>query len=77
MRKESIMHVELRIVFCLNSLGLTIEQPGFYVTNYQCIITPRSFLMAGNSMKYRVDRPIADILEMLVKVDFNHDLSYM
>jgi hypothetical protein len=25
-------------------------------------------LIVGNSMKYRVDKPIADILDMLVKV---------
>ena len=27
--------------------------------------------MVGNSMKYRVDKPIVDVLEMLVKVGFN------
>lgn len=41
-----------------------------YVMNYQCTVhcSEPNVLTVGNSMKYRVDKPIADILEMLVKV---------
>ena len=76
MKLELIMHVELGIVFCRIIMGLIIEQPESYVTNYQCKITYREWLMIGNSMKYRVDKPIADILEMLVKEDSTMTLSY-
>ena len=46
---------------------LTTEQPENYVMNYQCAGFDVD-LMTGNSMKYRIDKPIAELLEMLVKV---------
>jgi len=48
---------------------LMVESPESYVMNYQCCAPYiLEILISGNSIKYRVDKPIAEIMEILTKV---------
>ena len=49
---------------------LMVESPESYVMNYQCCALSYilEILISGNSIKYRVDKPIAEIMEILTKV---------
>ena len=48
---------------------LMVESPESYVMNYQCYAPCfLEILISGNSIKYRVDKPIAEIMEILTKV---------
>jgi len=48
---------------------LMVESPESYIMNYQCCAPyVLEILTSGNSIKYRVDKPIAEIMEILTKV---------
>jgi hypothetical protein len=48
--------------------GWPLELPESYVMSFQCILDSWTSLKIGNSMKYRIDKPVADLLDLFVKV---------